>query len=121
MRLTALRAGRSSCRTDAASIGPPRLRIMARTASSPKRCRTARSFATTAAATLELYADGVGDGAPVRQEMRPVPQLTGATGRRVYSTTGPVGRKATDYTVRLIPRHDGAVVPLEAGHILWQR
>ena len=73
------------------------------------------------AVRVELYADGVGGNAPERREMQPVPQPTGATACRVYSATQPLGRPSTDYTVRLVPRHDGAVVPLEAGHILWQR
>ena len=30
-------------------------------------------------------------------------------------------RKIDDYTVRVVPRYPGAVVPLEADHILWQK
>ena len=30
-------------------------------------------------------------------------------------------RPPSDYTARVIPHYDGVAVPLEAGHILWQR
>ena len=74
------------------------------------------------AVRVELYADGVGDGAPVRQEMKRVRQLVGATNDYAYrGRVSSASRPATDYTVRLIPDHDGVAVPLEAGQILWQR
>jgi starch phosphorylase len=70
---------------------------------------------------VELYADGVNDESPVRQEMKLVRQLDGAAGGCVYSATVPAARPALDYTARIIPHHDGVAVPLEAAHILWQR
>jgi starch phosphorylase len=70
---------------------------------------------------LEIYADGVRDGAPVRQEMQRVRQLVGAVNGYAYSARVPAARPATDYTARLIPRCDGVAVPLEDAHILWQR
>jgi starch phosphorylase len=73
------------------------------------------------AVRVELYADGVRDGAPVRQEMERMRQPAGATNCSAYRARVPSARPATDYTVRLIPRHDGVAVPLEAAHILWQR
>jgi len=33
----------------------------------------------------------------------------------------PTSRPATDYTVRVVPYHPDAIVPLEAAQILWQR
>lgn len=39
----------------------------------------------------------------------------------IYSCQAPIGRAASDYTVRVIPRLLGAAVPLEAEQILWQR
>ena len=69
---------------------------------------------------VELYADGVNDGAPVRQEMKSVGQRAGASGT-IYRTQVPTTRPATDYTARVIPRCDGVAVPLEAAQILWQR
>ncbi len=74
------------------------------------------------AVRVELYADGVGDGAPVRQEMKRVSHPAGTTSDHAYRVRVPAARRpATDYTVRLIPHHDGVAVPLEAAHILWQR
>jgi glycogen phosphorylase len=69
---------------------------------------------------VELYADGVNGGEPVRQEMKRVEQLAGANGT-IYSTRVPTTRPATDYTARVIPQHGGVAVPLEAAQILWQR
>ncbi|MEJ2347146.1 MAG: alpha-glucan family phosphorylase, partial [Gammaproteobacteria bacterium] len=69
---------------------------------------------------VELYADGVNGGEPVRQEMKCVRQPAGAD-VTTYSAEVPSMRPATDYTVRVIPQHNGAAVPLEATHILWQR
>ena len=62
---------------------------------------------------MELYADGVDDGIPVRQEMTRVRQLAGATGDYVYRATVLAIRAATDYTARVIPYGSGLVVPLE--------
>jgi starch phosphorylase len=73
------------------------------------------------AVRVELYADGVNGGSPVRQEMKRVRQLAGASGGCVYSAAVSASRPPTDYTARVIPHCDGAAVPLEAAHILWQR
>jgi starch phosphorylase len=70
---------------------------------------------------VELYADGVNGDGPVRQAMTRVRELVGAVGGYAYSATVPATRPATDYTVRVIPRHLSVAVPLEAAHILWQR
>jgi starch phosphorylase len=72
------------------------------------------------AVRVELYADGVGDDEPVRQEMTRGPQLAKANGY-IYSARVPSTRPATDYTPRLIPHRPGVAVPLEAVRILWQR
>jgi starch phosphorylase len=69
---------------------------------------------------VELYADGVESGKPVRQEMTRGRQLVGANGF-IYSAEVPSTRPATEYTARVVPHHPGIVVPLEAAHILWQR
>lgn len=73
------------------------------------------------AVQVELYADAVSDGPPVRQEMKRVQRSTGTTNGNAYRARVSAVRPATDYTVRLIPHHDGVAVPLEAAHILWQR
>jgi glycogen phosphorylase len=73
------------------------------------------------AVRVELYADGVNGGAPVRREMKRVRQLAGAGGGYAYRATVSATRPATDYTARVVPRHAGVAVPLEAAQILWQR
>ena len=70
---------------------------------------------------VELYADGVMGSAPLRQEMKRIRQLVGATGGYVYSAAVPAARPPADYTARVIPHCDGVAVPLEAAQILWQR
>jgi len=72
------------------------------------------------AVRVELYADGINGGAPVRQEMKRVRQLEDTKGT-IYSTQVPTTRPAADYTARVIPYCDGMAVPLEAAQILWQR
>ena len=73
------------------------------------------------AVRVELYADGVIGGAPVRQEMKRVRQLAGASGGYVYSATVSAARPSADYTARVIPHYDGVAIPLEDARILWQR
>jgi len=73
------------------------------------------------AVRVELYANGMDGSAPVRVEMQRVRQLVGAANGYAYRAAVPAARPSTDYTVRLIPHHDGVAIPLEAAHILWQR
>ncbi|MEI7935279.1 MAG: alpha-glucan family phosphorylase [Verrucomicrobiota bacterium] len=73
------------------------------------------------AVRVELFADGVSGGSPVRHEMKLVRQLSGASGGYVYSAAVSASRPPADYTARLIPHYDGVAVPLEAARILWQR
>ena len=70
---------------------------------------------------VELYADGIKGGAPVRQEMRRTRRLNGAPGGYVYSATVPAVRSPADYTARVIPYFEGVAIPLEDARILWQR
>jgi starch phosphorylase len=70
---------------------------------------------------VELYVDGVVGHAPVRQEMKRVRQLAGASGGYVYSAAVSAARPAADYTARVIPHYDGVAIPLEDARILWQR
>jgi starch phosphorylase len=72
------------------------------------------------AVQVELYADGVMGGAPVRQEMKRVRQLSGAPGGYLYSAAVSAARPPSDYTARVIPHFDGVAVPLEDARILWQ-
>jgi starch phosphorylase len=73
------------------------------------------------AARVELYADGVNGGVPVRQEMDRGVQLAGEPGGYVYRTQVPATRPASDYTARLIPHCEGVAIPLEEARIIWQR
>ena len=73
------------------------------------------------AVRIELYADGVNGGAPVRQEMKRVRKLVGATNGHAYRAA--CLRPARRRTIRRgsIPHRDGVAVPLEVARILWQR
>jgi len=51
---------------------------------------------------VELYADGVNGGAPVRQEMKLARQPAAADSGFVYRAQVPSSRPATDYTARVI-------------------
>jgi len=71
---------------------------------------------------VELYANGIDGGDPVRETMTHTPSSGGALGARsCYHAAVSAARPAGDYTARLIPHAAGLAVPLEAAHILWQR
>jgi len=74
----------------------------------------------TNAVNVELYAEGVNGGNPVRQEMMRGGQLVGAENGYTYGTKVLATRPDTDYTVRIIPHRPGVSIPLEASRILWQ-
>jgi starch phosphorylase len=73
------------------------------------------------AVRVELYADGVTGGAPVRQEMTLGRRLAGAAGGFLYGAAVPAARPAADYTARVMPQCAGVAIPLEDARILWQR
>jgi starch phosphorylase len=73
------------------------------------------------AVRVELYADGVNGGMPVRQEMKRGQNLPGAANGYLYGAAVPAARPAADYTARVVPCRDAVGVPLEAAQILWQR
>jgi starch phosphorylase len=70
---------------------------------------------------VELYANGLDGGPPERVAMQRVRQLVGAASGYAYALQLPASRPASDYTLRVIPAHAVACVPLENEHILWQR
>jgi len=70
---------------------------------------------------VELYADGVAGGEPLRQEMKLLRKLADASGGYVYGAAVSADREAGDYTARLVPNCAGVAVPLEVARILWQR
>jgi glycogen phosphorylase len=74
-----------------------------------------------AAVCVELYVDAVEGAAPSRHAMQCTRSLTGAADAYVYTAQLPDVRLPNDYTLRLIPYHPDAIVPLEAAQILWQR
>jgi starch phosphorylase len=73
------------------------------------------------AVQVELYAEGVAGGAPVRETMQCGQPSSDAPLRRTYRAMVPTTRQASDYTPRAIPHCSGAEVPLESSRILWQR
>ena len=73
------------------------------------------------AVRIELYAESIDGGEPIRQEMHRSRELVGAVFGYIYNATVSAKRPASDYTVRIIPHDKNASVPLEANHILWQR
>jgi starch phosphorylase len=73
------------------------------------------------AVRVELFADGVNGGDPVRVEMECDGQPSDASRGCVHRATVPSARPAKDYTARAIPQHPGVAVPLESPRILWQR
>jgi starch phosphorylase len=73
------------------------------------------------AVRVELYADGIKDSPPVRQEMTCLHPLADESGGYAFSATVPATRSPTDYTARVMPRCDGVAIPLEDPRILWQR
>ncbi|MBN2437991.1 MAG: alpha-glucan family phosphorylase [Deltaproteobacteria bacterium] len=72
---------------------------------------------------VELYADGLNGGSPVRQEMMPGSpgRTAGAPGGTVYNAVVPAVRPAKDYTARVMPHREGVAIPLEDARIQWQR
>ncbi|HXJ42827.1 MAG TPA: alpha-glucan family phosphorylase, partial [Bryobacteraceae bacterium] len=73
------------------------------------------------AVRVELYADGINGGDPVRQEMNCARPQPDASRRYVYHATVATTRPVRDYTARVIPQRSGVPVPLESARILWQR
>jgi starch phosphorylase len=71
------------------------------------------------AVTVELYAEAQKDGDLTTHAMNRAERPAESTGSFTYSASVPASRPVTDYTPRLVPRHAGAFVPLEAPFILW--
>jgi starch phosphorylase len=70
---------------------------------------------------VELYADGVNGGNPVRQEMKNVRQINAKPSGYFYSASVSAARPSGDYTARAVPFCEGVAIPLEDSRILWQR
>jgi starch phosphorylase len=70
---------------------------------------------------VELYAGPGGESGDKPEVLPACKSSMGSSGTIVYSLCCAAKRPTSDYTARLVPSCDGALVPLEAGQILWQR
>jgi starch phosphorylase len=70
---------------------------------------------------VELYAGPTGENGAKPEILAACKSSAEPSGTIIYSVCCPAKRPAADYTARIVPSHDGASVPLEAGQILWQR
>jgi starch phosphorylase len=70
---------------------------------------------------VELYAGPIGEAGSKPEIIAACKSSEETSGSIVYSACCSAVRPATDYTARLIPWHAGALVPLEADQVLWQR
>ncbi|HUX85973.1 MAG TPA: hypothetical protein VMW65_03135 [Chloroflexota bacterium] len=64
---------------------------------------------------VELYAEGIDGGEPVRHEMTRVGRLANVPGGYRYQATVPAARPSPDYTARIVPYYDGVKVSSEGG------
>jgi starch phosphorylase len=71
------------------------------------------------AVKVELYAEPSNSQEPEIHTMERQEVLACDSKSYLYSTHLPARRPASDYTPRVIPHFDGALVPLEARQILW--
>ena len=70
---------------------------------------------------VEMYADALNGGGPVRQKMVRSKTTSGDSEFILFTAKLPATRPATDYTPRVVPFYPGVSVPLEVSHILWQK
>ena len=71
------------------------------------------------AVQVELYAEGIDGGAPVRQTLQCGQPLAGAVNAFSYTGSVPANRPITDYTPRVVPFFPGVAIPLEASPVFW--
>jgi len=71
--------------------------------------------------SVELLADNDGDQPPTCIEMELKGPIPGAVNGHRYTARAPGNRPAEHYTIRIIPQHPDALVPMEDAHIFWQR
>ena len=71
--------------------------------------------------SVELYAEPIDDGRPVRISMRPGIALADKKAGNIYRARVEDGRSASDYTVRIVPSKAETLVPLEANLIAWHQ
>ena len=68
---------------------------------------------------VELYAEPLNGDGPTKHAMQLSELVAGSADGYTFTASVPATRPAADYTPRLIPRREGALVPLEAPYILW--
>jgi starch phosphorylase len=68
---------------------------------------------------VELYADGANGAGATIEKMTRGGRLAGTVAGFMYSASVTTTRPAADFTPRIVPQHDDALVPLEAHFILW--
>jgi starch phosphorylase len=74
------------------------------------------------AVRVELFAEPAEPGGPAtRIELKRGQAIPDSAGGWLYRGTAPDGRAADHYTLRVLPRHPDAMIPLEADQILWQK
>ncbi len=73
------------------------------------------------AVSVELYAEAVDGGEPLRQTLQRGNALAGSANAWLYAGSVSANRPLADYTPRIIPAHPLAKVPLEGNLILWYR
>jgi glycogen phosphorylase len=70
---------------------------------------------------VELYANGINGGSPLRQVMKRVPAQSRESRGEMYRASVSAARPAADFTARIMPHYDGVAVPLEIDLVLWQK
>ncbi|MEI8124473.1 MAG: alpha-glucan family phosphorylase [Parachlamydiaceae bacterium] len=70
---------------------------------------------------VQLYAEGTKGVPAFYLDMKRGLPLVGEAGGYEYNAEIPAKRPITDYTVRIIPNNDDALIPLETPSILWQK
>jgi starch phosphorylase len=70
---------------------------------------------------VELFANPVANGTPVRQQMSLMGKTAGSPAFHVYSATASASRPLSDYTPRILDATRGLAIPLEESRVLWQK
>jgi len=70
---------------------------------------------------VELYANGINEGAPIIMKMKRGTKLKDSANGYQYKISVTAKRPETDYTLRVIPNLPGVLIPLETALIHWQR
>ncbi|MDA1013790.1 MAG: alpha-glucan family phosphorylase [Planctomycetota bacterium] len=69
---------------------------------------------------VELFAESASGESQEVLVLEQTRELPGAVNGFVFSGTVPQGRPVSDFTVRIIPHHPAAFVPIEDQRILWE-